>query len=173
VIVLAFDQATNTGWAVDRPAGGVPLAGSFRCDRDDDPDAFGDSFVKFEEKVGDLIGAHSPDLVVFEEPMVVRGNNVRTTAQTIRLLFGYAAIIELVASRRGVECKEVNNKTWKAHFAGNGGATKPEVGLRCSLLGWNYPDYDAADALGLWAYVKASMDPKFSYQTTPLYGRRA
>lgn len=156
--VLAFDQATNTGYAVDRPGGGDnPLCGSFRCDRDDDPDAFGDSFVEFEQKVSDLIAVHAPDLVAFEQPMVVRGNNIKTTAQTIRLLFGYAAIIELVATRQGIECREINNTEWKRHFVGNGAASKPEVAQRCRLLGWNPQNYDAADACGIWDYARHSL----------------
>lgn len=151
--VLALDLSSHTGWAIDRPTGGEkPLSGV--VDLPLDGDEYGRAFVAFEQFLCDAIAAHAPDAVAFEAPLMHRGSNFITTEQTVRLLFGLAAITELVAHRSGLMAYEVNVATVKRHFAGNGRATKADMMARCRQLGWEVKDHNAADACAVWDFVR-------------------
>lgn len=167
--VLAVDCGTVSGAAVDGERG-IPILTSKRLGAID-ADDHGARYAVFEQWLCDLIAVHQPTAFAFESPLVPRGNNVLTNANTIRFLLGLAAVAELVGTRAGLEVFEANVQQVKRHFAGNGRADKTAMMQRCRLLGWNAKNHNEADAAGLWALAKSTLDPKFAPQTTPLFGR--
>lgn len=179
-VVLGLDVATRTGWAINGPMSGVPIVGTFKAPRPEGDKAegfdLGPVFLAFRRWLDGMIVIHKPDTVAFEAPLnIVHGGSAKvlTNQNTIRLLFGFAALVEMCASEHGVPTYEANVGTIKRHFAGHGRADKAAMMARCRMLGWAVADDNQADAAALWAYVSALKNPKFSIMTTPLYGRRA
>ena len=177
-IVLALDIATKTGFAHDSPEDGRPLTGVFRAPAPEgdaeDGWEFGRTFAGYRRWLVGLIGMVKPATVAFEAPLqIVQGNRskVRTNQNTIRILFGLAAITEMVIAEAGVRPYEANVMTVKRHFAGSGHADKAAMKARCRQLGWQIVDDNAADAAALWAYMKALEDPKWAPRSTPLFAR--
>lgn len=170
--VLALDVATVTGFAVDRPAGGdAPTTGAFRVKVVDED--LGAAFLDFEERVEDLIAVHQPAVLAFEAPLVIgggRGTTRPTNHNTIRLLFGLAAIAELVGTRRQLRVFEAHIGTVRRHFCGSGRADKADVMARCRLLGWDVKTNDAADGAAIWDFARHTLRRPTS-NAGPLLGR--
>ncbi len=172
VRVLAFDQSLNFAYAVDRPDGGdVPLTMLQRLPFDGED--YGRAYAFARQVVKDAIAMHAPDEIWFEQPIFVRGDNIVTSAQTMRILLYLAGMIEEVAYETGVKPYEVGNMVWKKHFVGSGHAKKRDTIERCMSLGWGKLDNNCADAAGVWAYAKACADEKFAervFPAMPLFG---
>lgn len=169
--VLALDLATVTGWAVDRPDGnGGPLTGTVACKHQGSD--FGPAYVALERFIIDAFTVHSPAFLAFEAPLIVAnrgGATVQTNVNTVRKLFGLAAVAELVGARLGMQVYEANISTARKHFASNGRAKKPEVYERCRVLGWDVRSHDAADACAVWSLAKSLLEPKWAPRSTPLF----
>lgn len=160
MIVLAIDTGTTSGAAFDG-TDGAPRFSTWRGNEWAAPGEFGARLVKFEEWLLDLIAVASPDAIAFEAPLVVGGSSGTTrptNADTVRLLFALAGLVEKCAAQRGVECFEVSVQTVKKHFAGHGHAKKADVMFRARQLGWAIANEHEADAAAVWSYAKASLD---------------
>lgn len=157
--VLALDVASCTGWAADRPSGGDrPVCGAFKVRAEGED--LGGAFCDFEEQLEGLIALHVPTVLAFEAPLVFGGpggSTRQTNHQTVRVLFGLAAIAELVGTRRGLDVYELHIQSVRKHFVGRGRAQKADVLQRCRLLGWDPPGMDAADACACWDYARHTM----------------
>lgn len=175
--VLALDIASCTGWAADRPSrseSDKPVCGSFRVRAEGDD--LGAAFVEFEENLEGLIGLHEPNVLAFEAPLVFGGrggSTVQTNHQTVRILFGLAALAELVGTRAGLAVYELHIQAVRKHFVGNGRAQKSDVLARCRLLGWNPPGLDAADACACWDFARHSLRVPGAGSSAPLLARTA
>lgn len=167
VRVLAFDQSLNFAYATDRPGGAPPLTSLKRLPFDGEN--FGRAYSAARQLIKDAIAVHKPDEVWFESPIFVRGDNIVTSAQTMRILLYLAGAIEEVAHDCGVPVFEVNNMTWKKFFVGSGHAKKKDTQDKCEALGWGRLDNNCADAAAIWAYAKACDDEEFSAHITPLF----
>lgn len=174
--VMAVDTGTTAGVTCET-ADGRPEFHTLALKVGYDPEDRGFRYQQYEERLGDLIKLYRPDTLAFESPVMPRasrgGQNIVTTEATVRLLIGFAEITDLIGKRHGVDVVEVNIMTWKAHFASNGRATKHDVMARCRQLKWDVRNEHEADSAGVWAFVKSVTDPKFSYQTTPLFAGAA
>jgi hypothetical protein len=42
---------------------------------------------------------------------------------------------------------------------------------QCRRLGWDFRDDNAADALAIWSYACALIDPQTALKTVPLFNR--
>lgn len=157
MIILAIDTGSTSGAAWDG-ADGIPRFSTWHGNRWSAPGEFGPRLVKFEEWLLDLIAVVSPDRIVLEAPLVARGSNIVTNADTVRLLYSLAGLVEKCAAQRGIECFEVNVMTVKKQFTGNGRAQKADVMFRARQLGWGLPNEHEADACAVWFYAKAALD---------------
>jgi hypothetical protein len=181
--VLALDIATRTGWATDGSLPGVPVTGVFQAPKAkgsrSEGREFGVSFAAYRAWLVEMIGNIEPEIVGFEAPLNVvaksHGGGLRTTSQeTVRLLFGLAAITEEVAQTLGVGCVEQNIGTIKRHFSGTGSADKEAMLAMCKRLNWEVGgDHNRADAAALWSLVKSLKDPKWAPFATPLFKQAA
>ena len=179
-VILALDIATKTGWAHDGPEPGRPLTGTFRAPSPEgDAECgfdFGRTFAGYRQWLVRMIGIVKPATVAFEAPLqIVQGqrSKVATNQNTIRILFGLAAITEMAITECGLRAYEANVQAVKRHFAGHGHADKAAMLGRCRQLGWAAEDHNAADAAALWSLVKSLQEPQWSPNSTPLFGRRA
>lgn len=174
-IVLSADLGTHTGIAWDGPGDGRRAPGSYPvCSTWKAPYAeptdFGLRFFSFYEWLDGVFAVVRPGLFTFETPLVPnsRGGRFVSTAATMRLLIGFAGVAEMVATKREVECAEINISTVKKFLAGNGRADKASMMARAKQLGWACADSHQADAAGLFAYTKAMNDPRWSFAVTAL-----
>lgn len=185
--VLALDLATQTGVAFDDPdpEGG----GRRRLQPIERPTfktwqlapsghrRFGVRFAELYDRMIKLIDdldyeSKKPDVIAFEEPLLHKYRRGYGSGDNVRLLVGLAAVAEMVAEQHSIKCVEVNITTVKVHFGGKAGGDKEAIGARCRQLGWATKNADESDAASIWSFVKCSLDPKFSYQSTPLFGRQ-
>jgi len=177
---LTLDIATVTGFAHDDEAGTRPVTGTFRVPRPagswEDGWEFGDTFAGFHRFLVPLVELVRPDVASIEAPLqIVHGDRakIRTNQNTIRILFGLAAIAEMVFHQFGIRVYETNVMTAKKYLAGHGRADKADMIAAARRLGWKVESADAADAAGQWGYLKSLTDPKWSPLSTPLFAGRA
>lgn len=94
-----------------------------------EPGVWGIRFLHTATFVDKLIEAKRPALIGFEAPFMpppppttkakrAAFKGFRVNADTLRFLIGIVTVIEMVAARHGIPCREVNVQTVKASLAG-------------------------------------------------------
>lgn len=156
--IVAFDIATNSGIAVGI-AGSNPVAWSENLGKGCTEDA---RFSKVLAITSAVLAEHKPDLVAIEAP--IGGKS------TSHLLVGLAACVRGCVANRNIKLVSYHSGSVRKHFLGKALTTrdfphlskaagkmaiKQAVMDRCSLLGWDVPDHDAADAAALYDYAAA------------------
>jgi len=141
--LLAFDLATNTGWAAG-DGSKLPVIGHFRLPATGHD--VGRFLITARDFYGVLITRFNPDLVLFEMPVL---GTVVTVAVT-RKLHGMAGQLEVVCHDRGVPCREVAPATAKKQLTGSGRAKKPQMIIAARSLGLKIETEDEADAVAVW-----------------------
>lgn len=194
---LAFlDLASRkSGFCVGR-GDALPLAGawlwpSFDLAPDDpknDSWDYGGMLDALYEDVCRLIDCHEPEMIGYEEPILVSGGRGRDRRPgeygdklvNLRKLYPLGPFVEWVCLRRGVRCVEVDLRSIKKELAGFGGADKNDMVAAAEKLGIVLPKTkaagreDAADAAGGWLYLLRLYGEKtFSQEwDRRLWGRR-
>lgn len=172
-LILALDVATRTGFARGR-IGEVPTSGSIR---------FGKAGVLDHVVFGEAIHwinatlQEPPDMLIIESmlsPLAMRNETSRAVRDRLAGLHG---IVRGVAHLRGVgEIAEASVGDVRAHFIGDRtlprDKAKRAVMERCKALGWHAVDDNAGDALALWSYACALIDPAWALQVSPLFNRK-
>lgn len=171
--VLALDLASVSGWACGAP-GEIPAHGSIRFAS---PGAsheavFANATIWMHEKLTKYI----PGLIVWEAPMPTSFGRGTTNTNTTTLLYGLPAVIGAVAYLRGIyDIRKASTKDVRNHFIGSNpkrAKAKPLVMRQCRAMGWNVEDDNEADALAVWSYMCALIEPTLAVRPTPLFGRR-
>jgi crossover junction endodeoxyribonuclease RuvC len=171
--VMALDLASVSGWACGEP-GQQPAHGSIRFAS---PGAsheaiFANAAVWIRQKIIDF----NPGLIVWEAPLATSFKRGNTTNNTTTLLYGLPAIVGAVAYRHGVfDCRKADTSAVRNHFIGSNPKrtkAKPMVIRQCRAMGWDVADDNEADALAVWSYMCALIDPKLAMRATPLFRRR-
>lgn len=189
--VAALDLATTTGWAIDHPDdAGRPQYGSLKLPGESLD--YGSKGAHLEQWLEQQIAHRRPNYIVFEQPSDPRFYNARTEScpdcncqrvvedarrtnfAAIRLTIGLALLVETIAKRHGIDCMEVPVQSWRSFFTGTTRGGKEPAYRRCLQLGWHVDGFDESDAIGVWAFFKARLDPKWSFSvgSTPLFGAR-
>lgn len=172
-LIWALDIATVTGFALGR-VNETPTARSIRLGQ---PGAPSDAlFVNCLRWFGDTLERGPvPDILAIEEllPPTARRGETSTSAQ--HRLAGLHGIIRALARHHEIaEIVGVNVLAVRAHFIHRRNlqreAAKRAVLDTCKALGWHADDNNCADALALWSYTAALINPAFALQTTPLFG---
>ena len=158
--ILAFDLATNTGWAhatkeaitehwpEDLPGKNGPLDGveygSFNTGLPGTVTP--QKWLAMHLQLEHFVASFRPDLIVFEAPLPqVKG----IPGSTVRLLIVFAGIVEMIAFSRGIRCMEENPMTVKKWATGSGKALKEDMVAAAVARGWDADNHDEADALML------------------------
>ena len=143
--IIAFDLATQTGWARYAPAGTIRF-GSFRMPYTGP--AVGLFLTVFRERIAELI-EEGPDVIVFETPWV----GSKTSQDTARKLMCLAGFLEFECHQFDIRCFEVNNAAVRKFFCGKGRAPRLEIKAlvmnACLARGWSPRNDDEADALAV------------------------
>ena len=173
-LILALDVATRTGWALGR-VGETPRSGSCRFGHSssDENVIFGAALnwaSLFLQEQG------PPQILMIEAllpPDAMRG---RTSKAVRDRLAGLHGVIRGVAWLRHVEqIMDCTVGDVRAHFIGDRGLkrarAKGETMLQCRRLGWDAKDDNQGDALAIWSYAGALIDPQTALKTVPLFNR--
>lgn len=180
VRVLALDLATRTGVCCDSLAhDNVPAFRTWELSGVGGIGIYAPRFHDLRNRLHGLIHEAQVAVVAFEEPLNVMRKMTRGSKpmnnNTTRFLIGLSAIVDECCYANGVKTYEVSVSTAKAHFGGRTTDADPKAAVfaRCVQLGWPVKNTDESDAGAIWSFVKCKLDQKFSYRTTPLFGRRA
>lgn len=184
--VLGLDIATSTGWAVMED-GVIIHSGTLDMSLKQHHRR-GDRLVKFfnflssqehgpfeEVSLGDLIGA-----VVYEEVTPSSGGKGFHSSQAAnKLYFNMQGIVEMFAAQLRIIEEKVHPSTLKKAFAGNGRATKEDIGREAEAIGWRGAQWkqdpkkglvllndDEADAIALCAIYGAKHGMQVRFPTT-------
>ncbi|UQR66190.1 hypothetical protein LRP30_13440 [Bradyrhizobium sp. C-145] len=174
--ILALDLASRTGWAVGYPNEDKPHSGSVRFAREGA--SMGAVFAGCRQWLNEFLATENDiKLVVFEAPMVPQHMAGRTNAEIIRVLIGLCAVVEEFTYARGYDVREARVSDVRTHFIGSNRHKRKEAKSltmdACYRLGWTPSDDNAADALALWHYQAAMLEPSLAVQTSALFPRRA
>ena len=178
-LILALDLATRTGFARGR-VGELPISGSINFGRNGSSRnrTGGAIFAAALRWVSqELEPQPRPDLLIMEAmlpPDAVRGSTSRALRDR---LAGLQGIMKGVAHLRGIgEIAEATVGDIRGHFIGDRSLkrdhAKRTVMERCRALGWQCNDDNAGDALALWSYACALIDPKWALQVSPLFNHK-
>jgi Holliday junction resolvasome RuvABC endonuclease subunit len=164
---LALDPGGLCGWATGE-LGELPRWGTHRTPRNV---STGEALSLFAGWLRDLLVAERPDVCCFESPYIpMHGAEIPRNAATVRRLHSYSGIVEAVCWRLKIKVYEARPSEICRHFTGQGswgGRDKKKAATvrTCLSYGWDVEgQVDAADALSLWAYAEAVLDPVLAAQ---------
>lgn len=154
--ILALDLAASCGWACGSGADKAPRFGTIILPETQHSGDFGRRFASLRRQLVTLISTELPQSVWFETP-IPGGRLLNTNANTLRLLSGYAAVADEVATTLGLEAREATADEWRKHFLGSARGKSKELKeaafLKCHANGWACRNTDESDACGLWDYA--------------------
>ena len=173
-VILALDTATVSGYAVgalgERPRSG--LIGLTRRESREDVEA---ALIEFREYMLAIISRTSPDIVVFEQPILPAAQVkfvgpkrrpvavMLTNVWTLRLLYGLTGTVGLVCHDAGIECREAHIGKVKKAWTGIGTADKQLMLDTARARGFEIDDnpsaHNEADALAVWYYMAEQLQP--------------
>ena len=172
-LIWAIDLATITGLATGR-VGETPIAHSIKLA----PQGASANllFVGCLHWFSDaLVKGPKPDIVAIEEllPPIARRGKTSTGAQ--HRLAGLHGIVRALACHHDVrEVTSANVLDVRQHFIHERTFKREDAKRRvhdtCKMLGWHAADDNCADALALWSYTVALINPLTALRTTPLFG---
>lgn len=168
--VLAFDLATQTGWAMGGPGDSAPKSSAVRLRDSDDP--VGEAERNIRHLFLDLKRYKKPDLVVFETPWSLgawfehcKKKGRIQNAESLLLQNTLARIVAGECLDFGIPYAHFARSTVLKHFtgratwsSGKGAGDGRDIGKamvlkRCAQLGYLPPgakNDDQADAIAMW-----------------------
>lgn len=155
MIVLAFDIAYQTGWAVsapDRPEGvywghfGVECGGE---------EGIGRGLAHFAHHLAGILSADLDfSCLAWERPIQAS----RHSAAYDEFVKGAIGLLRMEAFNRGWTALPCDMKAVRRHFIGQGtGDAKAQVFQRCKVLGYACKNTDESDAIATWDYAVGIM----------------
>lgn len=174
--VFFMDLARNAGWCEGK-IGDQPTFGSERLapDGSDSPAIFA-GLVRF---VGSRFQTNRPQVFVYEAPRDPRHMGNKTSAASIRITIGLAAVAEAAAYLTGVmdireaEAASIRGFLLPPRAKGSGrrdeGQLKREVFEHVKLLGYAPRNTDESDAIAGWLYACSLLDGRVGARTTLLF----
>jgi Holliday junction resolvasome RuvABC endonuclease subunit len=114
-------------------------------------------FARFRQWLLDQLTIHDPRLMVYEAPLIT---GARTHFQTVFRLMGLCSHVEEIGHIREIRTERANNQTVKRFLTGSGRAEKIDMLESCRQRGYDPPDHNAADAIGIFLYAEAKHAPQ-------------
>ena len=115
-----------------------------------------------------------PTTIVYEAPMsrVWRGRASRSGNDEIA--YGLPAIVGAVAHIRGIhDVRKADAGKVRWHFLGESpkrAEAKKKTVRQCIAMGFDPTDDNEADAIAVWHYMSALIDPTIALRPTSLFG---
>jgi len=158
--ILALDLGKRTGFAYGATAR-QPVSGSVQLGK---PGAshgqIASNFKAFLHGQVDML--RQVDVITFEAPLPPQAQSAMASA---RILYGLSWQLEQYAHAMGIKCFEATVQEIRQFFIGHGRLKSDDaeyaISRKCKMLGWSPCDHNAADALALWSYQAAIIDPRF------------
>jgi len=170
--ILAIDAATITGWARGI-VGSAPEHGTVNFGRADTGDKV---FASCLAWISHELELSLPDQIFIEAMLPPQAMKGHTSRQVRDRLAGLHGVVRAVACKHNILVTAVSVGDIRAHFIGARGqgrnVAKTNVIERCRALGWNVRNDNEADAVALWSYACALIDPKSALQVVPLFNKK-
>lgn len=175
-LVLALDLATEAGWALGRPGDDEPLSGTVRfAKKGASHGAIGKG--AFDWFIG-FIREHEIEQAVIEQevrkPQYKSSHDSNDVTRGLIWQFRFMLFKRGIYEPRGLTMAPVNSV--RKFFLGDGNLPSEEAKYRtvqrCRALCWNPADDNAADALAIWAWRCAMIDPTVGAGMSPLFDKR-
>lgn len=173
--VLAIDIATTSGFARG-DVGGEPLAWSF-CFATDSGSSNNSVFGQALQYLSIYLNQHPrPTVLAIEAMLPPTAMPGETSARVRDRLAGLHGVVRGVAYLRGIyRIEQATVGDIRAHFLGERNlrrdAAKRATMERCHKLGWRCEDDNQGDALALWSYTCAQIDPVQALRVSPLFNK--
>lgn len=169
-MLLALDLATRTGACWGR---GDQLPRLTHTQLPRTGNDVGAYLCAFEDWLRGLVSDVAPTMIVFEAPVLGRV----ATPDVTRKLHALAGVTEMVATRLGIDCREVYPVTVKKALTGSGKASKTDMIRHCRAFGLNPHTYgkpgeeasDEADAFGVWLVTIRAQFQEHAPRWEPLF----
>jgi len=178
-IIASFDLATQTGVCWGRAKGDTPTTATWDM-RDIWPRPA--RFLWFFGMCADFFDENQVDEVWYEAPLALAVmNKIGATEETVALLRGLAAVLELGAMRAGIRADKIQTyavQDARQHLTGQrrhgrskSGASlgKAEVMRVAKMLGVDCANENESDAFCGWSYACALANPRIAHLVTPLF----
>lgn len=126
--------------------------------------------------------------LAFEQPILPRAKldddgklgGLNTNIGTLRKLYGYAGLVEMMALDVGATVSEVPVPSVKLALAGHGHAKKGQMVAAYEAAGMEWPatlreaeKHNVADAYGVWLVLASKLAPERAADRTPLFSAAA
>lgn len=149
--IYALDLNSTVGFAIeqrDRP----PVLGKQHFPRKNANES-GKQGLAYMKWLRNEFEVWQPARVIYEAPLPpMRQSQTHTATVTM----GFANVTEIVCAAFGLPVSQVSAGTWCKAFTGSGkrdSNTKGRVLVECARRGFDPPDDNAADGLGILAYA--------------------
>lgn len=155
-VAIALDTSSRrTGYIRGKIDGSGPLKiDSFGVVREDKND-IGAGMVEFREAlIPRLTGV---DIIFMEKPALPFG---KLNYNTLRILYGIAGMVEVIAKDMDIPCFDVDNGKHKKLIYGKGGPKPSNPEELAGAWGFNPTNDDEADACGVFLYSIQQFYPK-------------
>jgi hypothetical protein len=170
-MILAFDFATVTGWALGNP-GEQPQSGVIRFGARGT--THGQIAAEAIAWLVELLSEMKPTQIVFEQPLPPNFTGGHTTLNTAIVTMGLPFMMQGIAYKLGLfNVEAVRVSDVRTFFIGSNMKSEEAKRLtveRCQSLGFDPKDDNEADALALWCYQCVQIKPELAHKLTPLFG---
>jgi hypothetical protein len=146
VELLTLDLARSIGWTCGPLTDPAFLYGTAKLKA---PIDLGLYFREYELWLNDKCDTNGVAYIVFEAPVLPKFTRI----ETLRQLYALCGITELIASKRGILCREAAISKIRKFLCHDGRATKDDVWKAVRLYGYKPSTLDESDAIALRLYV--------------------
>lgn len=164
MIVLAFDIAYTSGWAVTAPDSphGV-IWGHFGVGGDGE-EGIGRALFDFWRHLEEILDNHLVACLAWEKPLP----GTKHLASFDEYVRGATGLLRLTAFQRNFQILPCDMKAVRRHFIGDGTRfdAKAQVWQRCKVLGYECANDDESDAIATWDYAVGIMKAR-AYAANP------
>jgi hypothetical protein len=172
-MILALDLATVTGWACGNP-GEQAQSGTLRFGRGGNA-SHGQIAAEAIAWFIEFLSEMKPGIIAYEQPLPPNFIGGKTTLNTGMVLMGLPFLLEGIAYKLGMyDVRPQRVSDIRTFFLGSNTIKSADAKQltfeRCQRLGFHPQDTNEADALALWCYQCAIVNPELAHKLTPLFG---
>lgn len=155
MISLGLDLSSKSGWATDAGDGTRPASGVWSLPWHGEVREIGPALLRLDTLMTECIRLRGVKICAIEEPFQFYGAK---SAKIQLFLWNLVGTGLKVCEREGVESVIVQPARWRTLFLGIGNLkrdpAKEAAIAKCRELDWPAIDDNAAEACGIWAWLK-------------------
>lgn len=159
MICLGLDLSSHAGWATCAGDGTRPASGVWELPWTNEIRNIGGMLHRLDTAMTKVIKAREVKMCAIEEPFQSYGAK---SAKIQLMLWNLVGTAQMVCHRENVDYVIVQPQRWRTLFVGSGNMgtdeAKDAAVERCRELDWPAQDHNAAEACGIWAWLKAGVE---------------